>query len=331
MIPKSIQARMGWGLHTSTNHPICLTKNLIYESFPGFTKIDDLDPIVSVVDNFDLLRIPQDHPSRSGSDTFYVSVDRVLRTHTSAHQVPLLRAGNRQFLVTGDVFRKDDIDQTHYPVFHQIEGVRICENPVDDLKATLSGLIEKLFPNTEFRFKEDFFPFTDPSWEVEVKFNDQWLEVLGCGIIHPEVLGNAGVKGTGWAFGLGLERLAMILFDIPDIRLFWSKDERYLSQFRSGIAKYVPISKHPSCFKDISMWVPPEFNHNELMELVRDVAGDLVESVKLIDTFAKNGRVSKCFRIAYRSLERTLTNEEIDELQDTIRARVDLDLGLQVR
>jgi phenylalanyl-tRNA synthetase alpha chain len=109
-----------------------------------------------------------------------------------------------------------------------------------------------------FRWREDYFPFTEPSFELEVKFNGDWLEVLGCGVIHDDVLIVSGRGGqVGWAFGLGLERLAMILFGIPDIRLFWSEDERFTSQFKKGIVtKFVPYSKYPLCYKDVSFWLP---------------------------------------------------------------------------
>src|SRR5579859_6083403 len=213
---------------------------MIYDVFEGFDVFDTLDPVVHVYNNFDSLRIPEDHPSRRPSDTYYVDDEHVLRTHTSAHQTDLLGSMHQKFLVTGDVYRKDDIDASHYPVFHQMEGVCITENPDEELKKVITGLIAKLFPGKEFRLKSDYFPFTNPSYEVEVKFNDSWLEVLGCGVIHPEVIENTSETNpslagkTGWAFGLGLERLAMILFEIPDIRLFWSEDSRFLSQFEEG-------------------------------------------------------------------------------------------------
>jgi phenylalanyl-tRNA synthetase alpha chain len=137
---------------------------------------------------------------------------------------------------------------------------------------------------------------------------------------------NTNDEGTGheigWAFGLGLERLAMVLFDIPDIRLFWTSDERFHAQFQSGkIVKFVPFSKYPPCYKDITFWVPDGFHPNDLNEVVRDVAGDLVEQVLLLDEFVhpKTQKVSNCFRIMYRSMERSLTNEEIDELQRQVR------------
>jgi len=324
-LPKHILDKIGRNLHLQENHPVNLVYRRILKLFTGFDLFDELSPIVSIRNNFDLLRIPVDHPSRSKSDTYYVDSNNVLRTHTSAHQVDLLKAGHKSFLVCGDVYRKDTIDSTHYPVFHQLEGVKLCDNPEDDLKDTLSKIIKELF-DSEFRFKDDFFPFTHPSWEVEVNFENRWLEVLGCGVIHPEVLENAGITGkTGWAFGLGLDRLAMILYGIPDIRYLWSKDERFLNQFRAGLNnKFQPFSNQPICYKDIAFWLSELFNENEMFDLIRNIGGNLVESVELIDTFndTKNNRISKCYRINFRDYERTLTNEEVNLYNSKIRDSV---------
>jgi phenylalanyl-tRNA synthetase alpha chain len=323
VLPKAILDKLGTGLHLKTGHPICSIRRMIQRVIPEFERFDYLSPIVSVEHNFDLLRIPQDHPSRQKSDTYYWGEDSVLRTHTSAHQVQLLRDGHRSFVVTGDVYRKDDIDATHYPIFHQMEGVKILKgsNAVEDLQRTINRILEELFPGAPVTWKNDYFPFTEPSFEVEVEFEGKKMEVLGCGEIHPEVLNNAGLAGArGWAFGLGLERLAMKLFKIPDIRLFWSKDERFLSQFKDGkISEFKSFSTHPPCYKDVAFWIPEGWNKNSLSELVREIAGDLVETVEEIDSFQKNNRTSKCYRLNYRSMERTLSNVEVDDLQVRLR------------
>lgn len=346
-VPENVKAKIGKNLHRRPGHPLCTIRDLIYKALPDFKKFDDFLPIVSVDKNFDTLLIPKDHPSRRPSDTYYCDDTHVLRTHTSAHQVDLLWAGEKQFLVTGDVYRKDEIDATHYPVFHQMEGVRITPkgvDPLEDLRSTIDRILDVLFPGTKNHWKSDYFPFTEPSFEVEVEvisekteflgnakikpevvvpgmIETKRMEVLGCGVIHPGVLKNAGISGArGWAFGLGLERLAMKLFEIPDIRLFWSEDERFLSQFKPGqVTKFQSYSKHPTCYKDIALWARPGYDVKDLMEIVRRVAGDLVENVKEIDTFEKNGRKSFCYRILYRSMERSLANEEVDRLQEEIR------------
>jgi phenylalanyl-tRNA synthetase alpha chain len=145
---------------------------------------------------------------------------------------------------------------------------------VSDLKSILSQLAHHLFGEVPMRWNDEYFPFTEPSYELEVFFQGKWMEVLGCGVIHHEVMSNSQrPNDVGWAFGLGLERLAMILFDIPDIRLFWSNDERFLNQFRNinntalGI-KFIPYSKFPPCYKDVSFWLPENGLHpNDVYEV----------------------------------------------------------------
>ncbi|KAJ5506337.1 Phenylalanyl-tRNA synthetase [Penicillium expansum] len=204
------------------------------------------------------------------------------------------------------------------------------------LKRSLERMVVKIFTETskaaaassggaeqeplKVRWVEAYFPFTSPSWELEVFWQDEWLEILGCGVIKQDLLINSDVPDRiGWAFGLGIERIAMLLFNIPDIRLFWSQDERFLSQFRAGeIARFEPFSKHPACYKDVAFWLPPAavtggnsaagggvpFHENDVMEIVRGIGGDLVEDVTLIDEFThpKTSRKSMCYRINYRSL-----------------------------
>jgi phenylalanyl-tRNA synthetase alpha chain len=349
-VTTNIASRIGKHLHRQPLHPLYNIQQRIQNYWGnGFQVYDDLSPIVSTANNFDRLRIPSDHVSRSASDTYYLDRQTVLRTHTSAHQVDLLRAGANQFLVTGDVYRRDEIDRSHYPVFHQTEGVKMFANEVlsgmseteridwieRDLKQGLEGLAAHLFGPTEMRWVDAYFPFTHPSYELEILFQDEWLEVLGCGVIHPDIVTNAGRVGEqGWAFGLGLERLAMVLYEIPDIRLFWTEDARFHEQFASGeIVTFQPYSKFPACYKDMSFWIQPDFHVNDLNELVRDVAGDLVEQVELIDNFTnpKSMKTSHCYRISYRSMDRSLTNEEIDKLQEKVRNLTEKQLHVVLR
>ncbi|BBN03412.1 phenylalanyl-tRNA synthetase alpha chain [Marchantia polymorpha subsp. ruderalis] len=352
-VPDSVFTKIGLQLHNRENHPLGILKNEIYsyfdERFQGeFKKFDDLSPIVTVKANFDDVLVPADHVSRRMNDTYYVNSETVLRCHTSAHQAEKLREGNTHFLVTGDVYRRDAIDATHYPVFHQMEGFRVFTQDeweaagVDGttlaskhLKETLEGLAERLFGKVEMRWVDTYFPFTDPSYELEIFYQDKWLEVLGCGVVEQEILNRNGRGGTvGWAFGLGLERLAMVLFAIPDIRLFWSDDPRWTTQFKAGQrTKFKSFSKYPPCYKDISFWISDKFSENNLCEVVRGIAGDLVEEVVLIDEFEnkKKGLTSHCYRIAYRSMERSLTDEEINDLQGKVRDQVQSKLLVTLR
>jgi phenylalanyl-tRNA synthetase alpha chain len=362
-ITEAIASKVGHELHKQKDHPLNAVKLKIEDfcqeyakkkyfksSTSQFAIFDSLKPLVTPKACFDDLLVKPDHVSRSMSDTYYVSDELVLRTHTSAHQTELIASNNDLFLCSGDCFRRDEIDSSHYPVFHQMEGVKIFDQAElvngdeiieKDLKELLTGLATHLFGNVEMRWSSDYFPFTNPSFELEVNFEGEWLEVLGCGVIEPDVLANAGKKGSkGWAFGLGLERLAMILYKIPDIRLFWTKDERFHNQF-IGISDdlnkkivFTSYSKYPFCYKDVSFWLPEKGLHvNDVYEVIRGVAGDLVERVDLFDKFTnkKTGRNSHAYRITYRHMDRSLTNAEIDEIQFRLRDQLVETLDIELR
>ena len=339
-ISPGIKSKMGKNLHNKENHPIEIIKRKIYEIFANkdFKTFDDFQPIVKVEENFDKLLIDKDHPARAKSDTYYVDDSLVLRTHTSAHQNELLTAGHTKFLVTGDVYRKDDIDSTHYPIFHQMEGVCVLnddQDPKEELISIISEIVETLFPGCKFRINDDFFPFTTPSFEIEVDFNGAWIEVLGCGVVHPTIMKNCGLEGKkAWAFGLGLERLAMILFKITDIRYFWTEDERFSSQFKNDdIIEFKPYSNYPPVSRDVAFWTSDNFTHNGFCEIVREKGGDLIENVSVIDEFTnpKTNKSSKCYRIIYRSNDRTLTGDEINSIQDGILENVISEFEVEIR
>ncbi|KAL5713873.1 phenylalanine--tRNA ligase [Ranunculus cassubicifolius] len=187
-VPDTIFSKLGLQLHKRDQHPLGILKNAIYDYFDKnysteFVKFDDLCPIVSVKQNFDDVLVPADHVSRNYNDTYYIDAQTVLRCHTSAHQAELLRMGQTHFLVTGDVYRRDSIDSTHYPVFHQMEGFRVFtpeeweKSPIDstsyaaaELKNTLEGLARHLFGDVEMRWVDAYFPFTSPSYELEIYF-----------------------------------------------------------------------------------------------------------------------------------------------------------------
>jgi phenylalanyl-tRNA synthetase alpha chain len=199
---------------------------------------------------FDALNTPPEHPARNEQDTFYLSDGRLLRTHTSTVQIRTMQAAPPpiRVIAPGAAYRRDELDATHSPQFHQIEGLYVDENvSVADLKGALEFFMRELFGSgTEVQFRPHFFPFTEPSLEVYVKSKalrggERWIEVAGSGVVHPAVFEKVNEargdkvydpeKWSGYAFGLGMDRLAMILFDIPDIRLFAQNDLRFLRQF----------------------------------------------------------------------------------------------------
>ena len=220
-VPEKVRAKLGADLHLQPGHPLHIIKRTIemhFEAQPGepYAFFDSLPPQVSVEANFDELLIPPDHVSRAPTDTFYLDEGTVLRTHTSAHQNELMRAGQRAFLCSGDVYRRDTVDRSHYPVFHQTEGLKIFEEwgngpdaqdrVEEDMKRTLDGLARALFGEVETRWNTDYFPFTEPSWELEILFQGEWLEVRSAPPPRPPLLCLGGKMwpwcgGRCWAAG----------------------------------------------------------------------------------------------------------------------------------
>ena len=437
--PANVVAAASRRLHLQEDHPIAITRQIIESRFPApeYRYVNSLHPVVSTFQNFDSLGFPPDHPGRARSDTYYVNKDTLLRTHTSAHELETFRANaSPGFLLSADVYRRDEVDRTHYPVFHQMEGARVWDRrtqgdgdgggdltaailrdlaalpkhnvavedpnpPFHDetnprqapqhsaseveamgrhLKRSLELMVVEVFSRARrarqlaaaaaaaagsevgaqagviadndeplrMRWVEAYFPFTSPSWELEVFYEGDWLEVLGCGISKQPILDAAGVPSQmAWAFGIGLDRIAMLLFKITDIRLFWSTDERFLSQFRGVSADldklrlFVPFSKYPACYKDVSFWIGQgsgggsnnTVHNNDVMEVIRSVAGDIVEDVQLTDAFThpKTGRQSLCYRINYRSLEKTLTNAVTNRLHSDVTDALVQRLGVEIR
>ncbi|HVI57502.1 MAG TPA: phenylalanine--tRNA ligase subunit alpha [Luteimonas sp.] len=234
-------------------HPVSRTMERIADIFGrlGY-ELADGPEIEDDWHNFEALNFPPHHPARAMHDTFYVSDEgsddrRLLRTHTSGVQVrymqDLIAAGGEpplRMIALGKVYRSDS-DQTHTPMFHQCEGLLVDEHAsFADLKGTLAEFVRAFFEHDfEMRFRPSYFPFTEPSAEVDIAWrppdgSTRWLEVLGCGMVHPSVLRNVGIdpeKYTGFAFGLGVERFAMLRYGVDDLRSFFDNDVRFLRQF----------------------------------------------------------------------------------------------------
>lgn len=225
-------------------HPVTLALQRIEQLFShlGFEIVEGPE-IEDDFHNFEALNIPAHHPARAMHDTFYFPNGTLLRTHTSPVQVRVMleRAPPLRIIAPGRVYRCD-YDQTHSPMFHQVEGLLIDETAtMADLKGLLHDFLSAFFEqeDLQIRFRPSYFPFTEPSAEVDIKLPSEhglsgWLEVLGCGMVHPKVLSNAHIdpeKYQGFAFGLGVERLAMLRYGINDLRLFYENDLQFLQQF----------------------------------------------------------------------------------------------------
>lgn len=398
-------------LHLNPSHPIGILRKIFetqLSQIGGYTFYNQFEPVVSTYENFDVLGFPQDHPGRSKTDTYYINKSTLLRTHTSAHEAECYKnCKTPGYLISADVYRRDTIDKTHYPAFHQMEGAYtwsrseypgeslaeaikrdldnlpkpdiIVEdpnppfhaerNPKEDsmsdlevqyvsahLKRTIELLLAGVFNRAreaaiaagsedpdlaaplKARWIEAYFPWTAPSYEIEIWWKGDWLEMCGCGVERQHVLNNVGITDkVSWAFGIGLERMAMLLFGIPDIRLFWTKDPRFASQFSQDlVSSFKPYSKYPGTLRDVAFWIPKDstgVHENDIMSLVRDIAGDVVENVSLQDEFVhpKTGRKSQCYRINYQSMDRSLTNAEINDFQNLFREQLAEKYDIELR
>ena len=308
------------------------------KSVPSLAGLDviEVPEIVPVDIAFDLFDFPADHVARSTSDTYYADAKNILRTQNTVSwyyyfndpeiKARAARGEHLGALCAGKVYRKDEIDRRHMNVFHQIDGWKLIPNtegkiPLDELKRVLSEIVETVFgKDTEYRFLDDTFPYTDPSTQIEAMVNGQWVELLGAGMVKPSVLEKMGITGyNGWAFGFGIERLAILSMELPDIRLLWSNDERVKKQLVLG-QKFKEVSRYPGIIRDISFIVDSAtYQPNVYFDLVRDVIGDMAEEMALVDEYENatkfgEGKKSYAYRITYRSLDRTLTDTEVNDL-----------------
>ena len=301
---------------------------------------------------FDLFNMPEGHPARSKSDTYYVDETNVLRTHDTVFwyyylnhpkvKARIAKGETLGVICHGKVYRKDEIDNRHMNVFHQMGGLLLTPDTEkiitpENLKNTLSEVARAIFGNEiEFRFYDHQFPYTDPSFEMEAFINGQWVEMVGCGLPKKTVLQNFGLERyNGWAFGFGLERLAIASMDLPDIRLLWSIDERVKKQLVLG-QKFKEVSKFPPVLRDISFVVPKTFIPNDYFDLIREVGGGMVENVALIDKYENDEKfgtkkMSYTYRITYRHLEKTLTNEEVNAVHAELEERTEQEFGAVIR
>ena len=228
----------GFQSYKGSLHPVSQTIKEISDFFERMGFDIETGPEAEIdYYNFEALNVPEDHPAKDMHDTFYLSNSGLLRTHTSPVQIRTMEKSEppHRIICPGKVYRKDS-DLTHTPMFHQIEGLVVEKDAsFAQLKGLLNDFLEDFFgEKVELRFRPSYFPFTEPSAEADIRWKKNWLEVLGCGMVHPNVLEGVGVdtkEYSGFAFGLGVERMAMLKYDIPDLRAFFENDLRFLKQF----------------------------------------------------------------------------------------------------
>ncbi|HZS43016.1 MAG TPA: hypothetical protein VFA52_02230 [Candidatus Paceibacterota bacterium] len=323
---------------------------------PEFKDFDVIETpeVVPQSISFDLFDFPKDHPARSKSDTYYLNEENILRTHTTVMWYYYLNEKDVKERMSkgeavgcfsfGKVYRKDEIDRNHMNVFHQLDGWYLAPKAkenigVEELKKVLNAIADAIFgTQMERRFNPDDFPYTDPSIEMEIKPADKWIEVLGSGVVKGSVLDKLGVDSTkwnGWAFGFGLERLAIVSMELPDIRLLWSEDERVRKQLKLG-TKFKEVSKFPPVLRDISFVASKNLVLNTYFDRIRDIVGDQIEEMKLTDKYENDNkfgtdRQSYTWRLTYRDLNRTLTNEEVNALHVRVEEMTEEEFGGEIR
>jgi len=359
-----------------------IMKKIIDSSFyQWFTDVKTPE-IVNEWATFDLFNFSDDHVARRPSDSYFIEKSdekeksMLLRPHTSVMWYYYLINWKWKELLENEweikaisywkAYRVDELDKTHHECFHQVDGLRLVEKEKeiinqDTLKEVLWVTIESIFwENVEYKFHKDSFPYTTDSLEAYVKFNDKWVEVLWAWIVEPTVLEKLWIdsdKYNWWAFGFWIERLAIPLKQVPDIRLFWSEDPRVTSQWWD-LQPFKEVSNFPPVNKDISLLVPKnnfeldledqektweieltkntEANFFAITWVIRDTCDDLIEEVKIIDTYENNKKFwenmkSITIRIVFRSLERTLTDKEINIHYFNIRKKIENQLLYELR
>ncbi|HOH85075.1 MAG TPA: hypothetical protein PLS17_00020 [bacterium] len=336
--------------------------NLVIEKIHNFLsskegwpvpKIIRSSPITTVLQNFDLLRFPIDNPGRSSRYTRYISENEILRTHTSA-MIPniLAELGKSQindFLVMcpGICYRRDVVDKTHCGEPHQMDVWRIKKGSPRLEKSDLIELVESIIacalPKTQYRANAVVHPYTINGLEIEIlKANGDWLELLECGEVHPEILANIGLdpgQYSGLAMGMGLDRLVMLVKEIDDIRILRSTDPRIKTQM-TDLQRYHSVSKYPSIRQDISVSVSEQTNEEDICDTIKCTLGinsTAIESISIVSETSYDqlpaiaierlginvGQKNLLIRIVLRSHEKSLTKEEANEIRDKIYRAID--------
>lgn len=372
-ITPDVLGMMETKLHLVQNHPVNIVKQKIYDYFqrnhvgnngdPVFAVFEDLSPVTTPYQNFDNLLIPVGHKDRSEIENYFVNENTVLRCHTSAHAPDLIAMGHNNFLLSGDVYRRDTYDRLHSPIFHQLEVQRLFTkeqlfrnspdtnifnmdarnskletedkqhvHTIEAVKAMSSSMkktIEEIVFGGVFgqtlthRWNNYYVQFGRPAYEMEVLFEGEWLEIVAGSILKQEIVDRTGATDKiAWSCGFGLDRIAMALYNIPDIRLMRSDNAKFTNQFsamKDSGTQFKPHSMCPTFFKEIILLLPRGVDSNafeyDFYELVRIAAENAVQKVELADKFDRSHR----YRITYTSWDEVLNQEEVNAHHDVIK------------
>lgn len=317
------------------------------------------DPIVAVEDNYDNLLIQKDNISRSSTYTHYVDNGSVLRTHTSAHLPGILRElalrsdwEDILILLPGLAYRRDVSDKKHVSEVHMLEMWRVVKNSArnlivkDDLLTVVKGVAATAAPGWELRIEDSPHPYTNEGIEVNAVMGDRDIEILECGLIKEQILGNAGLDPkahSGWALGMGLDRLVMTLKNIPDVRYLRSANPKIAEQM-THLGPYREVSRQPAIARDLSYSVPSQYVEEDISADIRDALGsdvDILEEVQILsetsyDQLAekirkrlgmKSDQKNVLVRITLRHLERSITNTEVNKLYEQVYDKVNYGTG----
>lgn len=351
-----------------TQSPTPHAIRMVYEKIEAYMKathpdsdvqVHRKDPIVAVEDNYDNLLIAADNISRSSTYTHYVDDTHILRTHTSAHLPGILRELSRRddwkdvvILLPGLAYRRDVSDKKHVSEVHMLEMWRVVKNisrkPIvkDDLLKVVTGVAETAAPGWDLRIEDSPHPYTNQGIEVNAVQGDRDIEILECGLIKEKILANAGLDPTthsGWALGMGLDRLVMTLKGIPDVRYLRSTNPRIAEQM-THLEPYIEVSNQPAIKRDLSYSVPLEYVEEDISADIRDALGDnqdTLESVEILSEtpYDKLPAIAKerlgcsatqknvLVRITLRHLERSITNDEANQIYETVYSQINKGTG----
>lgn len=298
----NVNEKIGTNFHNLQGHPICEVKNKIYKHFPKFDIFDNISPRIQKEDNVDHLFVSEGYNLSCDVNSYHLDDKRMLRTWMSIYRNDFLKRGIFKFLLSGEVFRRDVLDKFHYPVFYQLFGTCICDNPETHIHAIICELLSTITPNREYKSKT-----TIHGYEYSTKIGGEFIKILNCGLINDEVVRRTGIDGeTGWYLTVGLDRLAMVAFDISDINMLWNWHNSAIWPEKNVF------------YRDLEFVLPDGFRYNIFCEIIREASKNLISDIKVLLSAHLGIKSLKKFRFTYRGITQELTSGEVEYLHQRI-------------